>query len=163
MATRPEKALHVFSHRPTAEKYNKLRQICQFSDLKWQLQHSCSKLKLEYIYIGNIRHFYIVMIYVSPLVMSLVSWKLHQTECHIKWNRLNHNMAFIDEGLQLLFEGFMSKVIGSLHFTEDDLDTDLTSVGRGLCGVLITSPEESYRMCQLYVIKKTWMVEEKPQ
>jgi hypothetical protein len=27
-------------------------------------------------------------------------------------------------------------------------------VGRGLCDGLVTRPEESYRMCQLYVIKK---------
>jgi hypothetical protein len=30
----------------------------------------------------------------------------------------------------------------------------LSCVGRGLCDGLITRPEESYRMCQLYVIKK---------
>jgi hypothetical protein len=39
----------------------------------------------------------------------------------------------------------------------------LSCVGRGLCDGLVTRPEESYRMCQLYVIKKTWMVEGKPQ
>jgi hypothetical protein len=39
----------------------------------------------------------------------------------------------------------------------------LSCVGRGLCDGLVTRPEESYRMCQLYVIKKTLMVEEKPQ
>jgi hypothetical protein len=39
----------------------------------------------------------------------------------------------------------------------------LSCVGRGHCDGLVTRPEESYRMCQLYVIKKTWMVEEKPQ
>jgi hypothetical protein len=31
----------------------------------------------------------------------------------------------------------------------------LSCVGRGLCDGLVTRPEESYRMCQLYVIKKT--------
>jgi hypothetical protein len=36
----------------------------------------------------------------------------------------------------------------------------LSCVGRGLCDGLITRPEESYRVCQLCVIKKTWMVEE---
>jgi hypothetical protein len=38
----------------------------------------------------------------------------------------------------------------------------LSCVGRGLCDGLITPPEESYRVCQLYeyVIKKTWMAEE---
>jgi len=30
----------------------------------------------------------------------------------------------------------------------------LSCVGRGLCDGLVTRPEESYRMCQLYVIKK---------
>jgi hypothetical protein len=30
----------------------------------------------------------------------------------------------------------------------------LSCVGRGLCDGLITRPEESYRVCQLYVIKK---------
>jgi hypothetical protein len=36
----------------------------------------------------------------------------------------------------------------------------LSYVGRGLCDGLITRPEELYRMCQLYVIKKIRMVEE---
>jgi hypothetical protein len=31
----------------------------------------------------------------------------------------------------------------------------LSCVGRGLCDGLVTSPEKSYSMCQLYVIKKT--------
>jgi hypothetical protein len=31
----------------------------------------------------------------------------------------------------------------------------LSCVARGLCDGLITRQEESYRMCQLYVIKKT--------
>jgi hypothetical protein len=39
----------------------------------------------------------------------------------------------------------------------------LSCVGRGLCDGLVTRPEEFYRMCQLYVIKKTLMVEGKPQ
>jgi hypothetical protein len=30
----------------------------------------------------------------------------------------------------------------------------LSCVGRGLCDGLVTRPEESYRVCQLYVIKK---------
>jgi hypothetical protein len=34
----------------------------------------------------------------------------------------------------------------------------LSCVGRGLCDGLVTRPEESYRMCQLYVIKKAeWL------
>jgi hypothetical protein len=36
----------------------------------------------------------------------------------------------------------------------------LSCVGRGLCDGLITRPEESYRMCQLYANKQTWMIEE---
>jgi hypothetical protein len=39
----------------------------------------------------------------------------------------------------------------------------VSCVGRGLCDELITRPEESYRVCQLYVIKKTSAVRKSPK